>query len=81
MDFPHEIGVFLGYPLKDVVGFIQNKGKNCKCCGCWKVYSDECEARKKFARYEKCKTIYMSMFQRGKSVLQLTAGDVKRAQS
>ena len=24
-DFPHEIGVFLGYPLTDVVGFIENQ--------------------------------------------------------
>lgn len=24
-EFPHEIGVFLGYPLEDVVGFIRNR--------------------------------------------------------
>lgn len=42
--FPHEIGVFLGYPLGDVIGFIQNAGHNCKCTGCWKVYCNECEA-------------------------------------
>ena len=28
--FPHEIGIFLGYPLEDVKGFIDNKGKNCQ---------------------------------------------------
>ena len=39
--FPHEIGLFLSYPFEDVIGFIENKGKNCKYCGCWKVYSDE----------------------------------------
>ena len=33
-EFPHEIGVFLGYPLKDVVGFIENRGQNFTCCGC-----------------------------------------------
>ena len=27
MGFPHEIGVFLGYPLDDVKGFIENAGK------------------------------------------------------
>ena len=27
-EFPHEIGVFLGYPLEDVVGFIRNRGRN-----------------------------------------------------
>ena len=25
--FPHEIGVFLDYPLEDVVGFIENAGR------------------------------------------------------
>ncbi len=31
--FPHEIGLFLDYPLGDVIGFIENDGKNCKCAG------------------------------------------------
>jgi len=31
-EFPHEIGVFLGYPLRDVVGFIENRGQNFTCC-------------------------------------------------
>ena len=26
-DFPHEIGLFLGYPIEDVVGFIRYAGK------------------------------------------------------
>ena len=25
--FPHEIGLFLGYPPEDVLGFIENKGE------------------------------------------------------
>ena len=40
-DFPHEIGLFLSYPFEDVIGFIKNRGQNCKYCGCWKVYCDE----------------------------------------
>ena len=36
-DFPHEIGVFLGYPLHDVKGFIRNGGRNYCCLGCGKV--------------------------------------------
>lgn len=31
-DFPHEIGLFLGYPVDDVTGFIQNKGRNYLLC-------------------------------------------------
>lgn len=27
-EFPHEIGLFLGYPLGDVRGFIENQGRN-----------------------------------------------------
>ena len=31
MRFPHEIGIFLGYPLQDVKGFIDNNGKIILC--------------------------------------------------
>ncbi len=39
-DFPHEIGIFLGYPPGDVKAFIENEGKNSTCCRYWKVYED-----------------------------------------
>lgn len=70
--FPHEIGVFLGYPLGDVVGFIENEGKNCICKGYWKVYCDECEAIKVFSKYKKCKKAYARLWEQGRSVWQLT---------
>lgn len=70
--FPHEIGVFLGYPLGDVIGFIQNSGKNCKCAGCWKVYCDECSAKKTFDKFKKCTEVYTRLWSRGRTVLQLT---------
>lgn len=71
-EFPHEIGLFLGYPLDDVKGFIKHKGKNSRCSGCWKVYNNECEAKKLFARFEKCRSIYHELFNRGRTVSQLT---------
>lgn len=71
-DFPHEIGLFLGYPLGDVRGFIHHAGKNCKCTGCWKVYGNECEAVKTFARFRKCRDIYVRLWNQGRSVWQLT---------
>ncbi len=70
--FPHEIGVFLGYPLEDVKGFINNSGKNCKCLGDWKVYGDEDVAKRQFAKFKRCKTIYQNMWNQGRSVVQLT---------
>ena len=75
-EFPHEIGVFLGYPLGDVKGFIENKGKNCKCTGCWKVYCDKCKAEETFARFKRCKREYLRLWKSGRSIQQLT---VKRS--
>ncbi len=70
--FPHEIGLFLGYPLHDVVGFIENGGRNCCCTGCWKVYDCVCDAQKLFARFARCTSVYQQMFQKGKPIMQLT---------
>lgn len=71
-NFPHEIGVFLGYPLQDVIGFIKNGGQNSICTGCWKVYDNECEAVKLFKRFQKCREVYLRLFNQGKTVMQLT---------
>ena len=57
-EFPHEIGLFLGYPPEDVEGFIENRGKNCKCVGCWKVYGDEAAARHTFETWRRCTRIF-----------------------
>ncbi len=46
--FPHEIGLFLGYPVADVTGFIKNRGKHGLLNGCWIVYSDVIRAKRLF---------------------------------
>ena len=70
--FPHEIGVFLGYPLEDVVGFMENKGKNYTCSGCWKSYGNPEEAACRFSRYHACTADYLRRFAGGEGVKQLT---------
>lgn len=70
-DFPHEIGLFLGYPLRDVVGFVENRGKNYTCCGDWKTYGDPTEARQQFARYRKCTEVYLRCFEGGTPISRL----------
>jgi hypothetical protein len=50
--FPHEIGIFLGIPLGDVLGFIVNKGKNYIFNQYWKVYQNPFSAKKIFASYD-----------------------------
>ena len=71
-EFPHEIGLFLGYPPEDVQGFIRHKGCDCKCVGCWKVYGDETAARKCFEQYKKCTRVYCEQHARGISLERLT---------
>ncbi len=71
-EFPHEIGLFLGYPLADVKGFIENRGRNCKCAGCWKVYGDEQTAQKLFMKYRKCTDVYCRKLKEGTPILRLT---------
>lgn len=54
-EFPHEIGLFLGYPPEDVEGFQIHRGQNCKFCGYWKVYSDVERAKTLFRLYDQCR--------------------------
>ena len=70
-DFPHEIGLFLGYPVGDVKGFIENGCKNCKLAGVWKVYEDECRAEKLFCKYKKCTDIYCMKLCEGTPITRL----------
>lgn len=69
-EFPHEIGIFLGYPLEDVVGFIENRGGNYKLCGCWKVYGCPESARRTFANYEKCRNFLCNKLNEGADLYQ-----------
>ena len=71
-EFPHEIGLFLGYPPEDVAGFMTHRGKNCKCVGCWKVYGDEYAARRRFAAYQSCTANYCRRRAGGASLEGLT---------
>ena len=71
-EFPHEIGLFLGYPPEDVAGFMTHRGKKCKCVGCWKVYTDEAGAKQKFAQYRKCTEIYCDAWAKGIDIERLT---------
>ena len=69
--FPHEIGLFLGYPAVDVRGFIRHG--ECKCTGLWKVYeSDTDQAQRIFARCRHCTQAYLQRNREGWSLSRLT---------
>lgn len=68
-DFPHEIGVFLGYPLCDVQGFIENRPY--LCIGDWKVYQNEDDAKQKFILFKQTKEKMLSQIQTGQHLAQI----------
>lgn len=69
--FPHEIGLFLGYPAEDVQGFIRNCAAKPKLVGAWKVYGDAEVAKKKFASYKKCTRLYLAAYAKHRSIDRL----------
>ena len=69
--FPHEIGLFLGYPTEDVAGFITHQGAQCKLCGNWKVYGDAEKARLTFQKYEQCRDIFCSKLSMGNDITEI----------
>ena len=71
--FPHEVGLFLGYPLEDVHGFVRSGGRNYKLNGYWKVYYDEQKARELFRRYTKCRKAVCARMGMGMSIARLFA--------
>lgn len=70
--FPHEIGVFLDYPLSDIKAFIAHKGANAKYVGCWKAYTNEEQARKTTEKFKRCTNIYCKRYAEGIDLIRLT---------
>lgn len=70
-EFPHEVGLFLGYPPADVRGFIQSPSQGVQCVGFWKVYENRDRAEETFKRYRRCMECYRHAYEGGKSLEQL----------
>lgn len=72
-EFPHEIGVFLGYPQGDVEGFIANGGKNYLISSYWKVYENESVTREKFAQFDRARERAIYQLLSGMSLREIAA--------
>lgn len=57
---PHELGLFLGIPLNDVIDFIESK-KKCVFNGYWKVYSNVDRSIQIFNEYDRVKSIVIDL--------------------
>ena len=69
-EFPHEIGLFLGYP-SDVKCFMESPCNGVKCTGCWKVYSNQDDAQKTFERFQRCTEVYCRSAKKGRTLESL----------
>lgn len=69
--FPHEIGLFLDYPPRDVLGFIRNGGNGGKLCRYWKVYDDVAAAEERFACYDTCRSCLNRLLALGQPISTL----------
>ena len=67
-EFPHEVGLFLGYPPEDVSAFIRGSECNYKCIGCWKVYGNKAAALKTFQQYKHCTYTYRTRWENGTAI-------------
>lgn len=68
VSFPHEMGILLGYPVEDVIGFIENKGRNSLYTGYWKVYSNLFCALNTFKKYNQAKEKVTHLVSHGVSI-------------
>jgi hypothetical protein len=70
-DFPHEIGIMLGYPVTDVEEYIKNNGENYVMCGYWKVYNNAEEAIRVFELFTKIRKEAMELFYAGRPLKEM----------
>lgn len=54
-EFPHEIGIFLGYPLKDVLAFMGKVRLSFACQGPWKIFGDPRGSLELADRFRECR--------------------------
>lgn len=78
--FPHELGIFLAYPVHDVQGFIDHEGRNYLCSGYWKVYKNVKEAEMIFELYEQARILVTSHVRNGGGLDRFLSPDTETGQ-
>ncbi len=61
---PHEIGIFLGYPLKDVIGFMGHPSLKLTKVNGWNVYGDSRLSDEKYIRFNNAKQQIQKMLEK-----------------
>ena len=66
--FPHEVGIFLGYPPEDIRIYMEDPYRKAKLTGYWKVYSNEEAALQLFRAYDSCIQKFLQLLEDGFSL-------------
>ncbi|WP_019189711.1 DUF3793 family protein [Levyella massiliensis] len=67
-----EIGLFLGYPVEDVISYAKDRGRNAYAMrGYWRVYHNPSEARKTFEAFHACRQCWLAALQNGDDLFRL----------
>lgn len=70
-NFPHEIGLFLGYPCEDVMEYYKNRGEGYIFSGYWKVYSNPDETAQLFKKFNEYKIFFSKKIKSGYDIYSL----------
>jgi len=57
LEFPHEVGVFLGYPLKDVLSFMGLLPLPYRKTQGWRIYGDESPSNEVYEKYRQARSM------------------------
>lgn len=69
---PDEIGLFLGYPVEDVLRFMQDHGQSAyPLRGSWRVYHHPQQAEATFNAFRACRQCWLQAMQKGCSLPQV----------
>lgn len=71
---PHEMGILLGIPLKDVLGFMGISGECHTCQGMWKIYGDPVSSLCMMKRMEDVKSQVADWMMEGQAVGEILGG-------
>lgn len=71
---PHEIGLFLGIPLRDVLGFMGFSGEPLACRSHWCIFGDPAQSLTLIEQHNADKGIVQSLLSRGFCPLAMLAG-------
>ena len=70
-EFPHELGLLLGYPVVDVRGFMEQEGKNFLYSGYWKVYGNLKETLQLFQEFGKARGFVVRLISEGCTIAEV----------